>query len=73
MRKNGLFSASCFTDGHEAESTFGKDYESLRSEIKMKRLESPPSGHFMFVARVPVPVAPLTIRRHIVSETKPML
>ena len=41
------------------------------TEIKMKRLESPPSGHFMFVVRVPV--APLTIRRHIVSETKPML
>ena len=40
-------------------------------EIKMKRLESPPSGHFMIVARVPV--APVTIRRHIVSETKPML
>ena len=37
----------------------------------MKRLESPPSGHFMIVARVPV--APLTIRRPIVSETKPML
>ena len=45
--------------------------KSLESEIKMKRLESQPSGHFMIVARVPV--APLTIRRHIVSETKPML
>ena len=43
----------------------------FRPEIKMKRLESPPSGHFMIVARVPV--APLTIRCHIVSETKPML
>ena len=43
----------------------------IYAEIKMKRLESPPSGHFMIVARVPV--APLTIRRHIVSETKPML
>ena len=42
------------------------------SEIKMKRLESPPSGRFMIVARgLTVPVAPLTIRRHIVSETKP--
>ena len=43
----------------------------ISSEIKMKRLESPPSGHFMIVARVPV--APPTIRRHIVSKTKPML
>ena len=40
-------------------------------EIKMKRLESPPSGHFMIVARVPV--APPTIRRHTVSKTKPVL
>ena len=37
----------------------------------MKRLESPPSGHFMTVARVPV--APPTIRRHTVSKTKPVL
>ena len=42
-----------------------------RAEIEMKRLESPPSGHFMIVARVPV--APPTIRRHIVSKTKPGL
>ena len=40
-------------------------------EIKMKRLESPPSGHFMIVARVPV--APPTIRRHTVSKTKLVL
>ena len=43
----------------------------FQTEIKMKRLESPPSGHFMIVARVPV--APPTIRRHIVSKTKPVL
>ena len=43
----------------------------LQTEIKMKRLESPPSGHFMIVARVPV--APPTIRRHTVSKTKPVL
>ena len=31
MYKNGLFSPSCFTDhGLEAESTFGRDDESLR-------------------------------------------
>ena len=41
------------------------------TEIKMKRLESPPSGHCMIVARVPV--APPTIRRHTVSKTKPVL
>ena len=41
------------------------------AEIKIKRLESPPSGHFMIVARVPV--APPTIRRHNGSKTKPML
>ena len=43
---------------------------SLQAEIKMKRLESRPSGRFRFVARVPV--APPTIR-HIVSKSKPML
>ena len=43
----------------------------VQTEIKMKRLESPPSGHFMIVARVPV--APPTIRRHTVSKTKPVL
>ena len=42
----------------------------VKPEIKMKRLESPPSGRFMFVARVPV--APPTIR-HIVSKSKPVL
>ena len=42
----------------------------VNPEIKMKRLESPPSGRFRFVARVPV--APPTIR-HIVSKSKPML
>ena len=43
---------------------------SQKPEIKMKRLESPPSGRFRFVARVPV--APPTIR-HIVSKSKAML
>ena len=42
----------------------------VQAEIKMKRLESPPSGRFMLVARVPV--APPTIR-HIVSKSKAML
>ena len=64
----------CKAGGYPWQYTSGKaspSYALLEAEIKMKRLESPPSGHFMIVARVPV--APLTIRRHIVSETKPML